>query len=301
MRAEFRQSTPSRQNLPSPLRPYIKVVFQESWRLGYKVAMRYLSILTVLLAFAITAPADADAPSGLMVDGAGRVVEIVDGDTVVLDDGTEIRLVGLQAPKLALGRRGFVEWPLAAESRDALAELVLGRQVSLAYGGRRTDRHGRALAHLLRDDGLWVQAAMLAIGMARVYSFEDNRIAVAEMLAAERRGRMAGRGIWAHPFYGIRTVEETDGLLDTFQVVEGVVLDAAEVRRRVYLNFGTDWRDDFTVSIAPEHVRAFRAAGFEPLDLTGRRIRVRGWLHRRNGPMIDATHPEQIELLEPLE
>src|SRR3546814_2641561 len=59
------------------------------------------------------------------------------------------------------GRKGFVEWPLAEAARSALAELVLDRQVGLAYGGRREDRHGRRLAHLIRDDGLWVQGAML--------------------------------------------------------------------------------------------------------------------------------------------
>ena len=268
--------------------------------------MRRPAILLVLLMVApvmaaMVGPARSEAPAGLVIDGGGRVVEIVDGDTLFLDDGTEVRLVGLQAPKLPLGRRGFAAWPLADEARDRLAGLVLGRQVALAYGGRRIDRHGRALAHLVRDDGLWVQGAMLTDGMARVYSFEDNRMAVGEMLAAERRARATGRGIWAHPFYAIRTAEETVGLLDSFQVVEAVILDAAEVRRRVYLNFGADWRDDFTVSIAPEHVRAFRAAGLDPLDLSGRRIRVRGWLYQRNGPMIDATHPEQIELLEAVE
>ena len=30
----------------------------------------------------------------------------------------------------------------------------------------------------------------------------------------------------------------------------------------------------------------------------GRRIRVRGWLAWRNGPQIEATHPEQIEVVE---
>ena len=259
----------------------------------YRVAILVLTV--------IAGTAHADMPDGLVPGGDGVVSEIVDGDTVFLADGTEIRLVGLQAPKLALGRRNFADWPLADEARDGLSDLVLGQRVTLAYGGRRIDRHGRALAHLIRQDGVWVQGAMLEAGLARVYSFEDNRAGVEEMLAAERRARAARRGIWAHPFYAVRAVGETDRLLDSFQLVEGEVLDAAEVRRRVYLNFGPDWRDDFTVSIAPDHVRAFRAAGLEPLDLGGRRIRVRGWLYSRNGPMIDATHPEQIELLEPLE
>ncbi len=72
---------------------------------------------------------------------------------------------------------------------------------------------------------------------------------------------------------------------------------AAVVRGRVYLNFGPDWRTDFTIAIAPRDRRRFTRAGLLPGDWDGRRLRVRGWLKRYNGPMIEATHPEQIELL----
>ena len=41
----------------------------------------------------------------------------------------------------------------------------------------------------------------------------------------------------------------------------------------------------------------FREAGTDPLSLEGKRIRVRGWLKRCNGPMIAATHPKQIEVV----
>ena len=42
----------------------------------------------------------------------------------------------------------------------------------------------------------------------------------------------------------------------------------------------------------------FDKASLDPAAWTGRRVRVRGWLTKRNGPMIRATHPEQIELLD---
>ena len=73
--------------------------------------------------------------------------------------------------------------------------------------------------------------------------------------------------------------------------------DAASVRGRIYLNFGLDWRTDVTVGIGKREGRAFERAGFDLLSLNGKRVRVRGWLRRRNGPMIEATHPEQIEIL----
>ena len=63
------------------------------------------------------------------------VIEVVDGDTVVLSNGRQVRLVGIQAPKLPLGRPGFEKWPMADEAKQALSELVLGKNVTLAFGG----------------------------------------------------------------------------------------------------------------------------------------------------------------------
>jgi endonuclease YncB( thermonuclease family) len=236
-------------------------------------------------------------PENLAAEEVARAVEIVDGDTLVLDDGRNVRLVGIQAPKLPLGRRGFQTWPLADEAKAALAELTLGRELRLAYGGRRTDRHGRALAHLETPQGHWVQGALLAAGLARVYSFADNRAAVPEMLALESQARLDGRGIWALDWYAVRDAETVDAAAGGFQLVEGRVRDAAEVRGRVYLNYGADWRSDFTVFLDRDTVARFRAEGIDPLAYEYRRLRVRGWVKSFNGPMIEVTHSEQIEVL----
>ncbi|MBI4182447.1 MAG: thermonuclease family protein [Proteobacteria bacterium] len=224
--------------------------------------------------------------------------EVIDGDTLVLAGGAEVRLVGIQAPKLPLGRANFPTWPLAEEARRALQELSLGRRLTLYYGGQRTDRHGRLLAHLFDEAGTWLQGEMLARGLARVYSFADNRALVAGMLALEEGARAARRGLWADPFYRVLTPEETGRAIGTFQIVEGRVVAVARASGRTYLNFGADWRSDFTVSIPPSALRLFRAAGVAPEGYQGRRLRVRGWLGLRNGPMIEATHPEQIERLQ---
>jgi micrococcal nuclease len=249
----------------------------------------------------------------LVRDGAGVVREVVDGDTVILTDGREIRLVGIQAPKLPLGRPNFREWPLAREAKAALERLVKGKGVTLSFGGRRRDRYRRWLAHLHLagkgesgnggkasggfDNPRWVQGAMLSEGMARVYSFADNRSAIAEMLARERAARAARRGIWGHPYYRIRDTDTAGRHINSFQLVEGRVLAVAPTRRRVFLNFGQNWRTDFTIVIARRYLKHFQDRGRRLVALAGKRVRVRGWLKRRNGPMIAVTHPEQIELL----
>jgi endonuclease YncB( thermonuclease family) len=263
----------------------------------------------MLLGCAVLAASQVDAkdsahpdPRPLAPGGSAIVREVTDGDTVLLDreisGSREVRLVGLQAPKLPLGGTGFREWPLAKEAKAALAKMVLGRTVELGFGGTRVDRYGRLLAHLTRDDGLWVQGAMLEAGMARVYSFADNRARVADMLVRERAARTERRGIWSHTYYAIRTPETVAKRINSFELVEGTVLDVAIVSGRAYLNFGDNWRSDFTVSLASKVVRQFSQEGLRPESYKGRRIRVRGWLQSRDGPMIEATHPDQIEVID---
>ncbi len=267
----------------------------------------YLALhLFVLLALTVAAPTPASADDGLPHGFAGLAVgdsavvrEIVDGDTVLLDDGRQVRLVGIQAPKLPLGRANFEKWPLADEAKEALAELVLGRRVTLGYGGQRQDRYGRELAHLFTDDGLWVQGSLLELGFARVYSFADNRSLVGRMLEAEDAARNTSQGIWQHPYYAVLDTTAAPDHTGRFSLVEGRVLETAIVRGRAYLNFDEDYRTDFTISISRRNLKSFENSGIIPQDYAGRRVRVRGWLRWSNGPMIEVTHPEQIEVLKP--
>eukprot|EP00439_Symbiodinium_sp_Y106_P087745 s1_g281.t1 len=184
---------------------------------------------------------------------------------------------------------------MAADARAALMTLVGDQDVRLSYGGRRQDRYGRLLAHLHLPDGRWVQGAMISQGMARVYSFSDNRACVRELLALETQARETQNAIWSHPYYSILKAPQQEQLLshiDSFQLVEGTVQSAALVRGRLYLNFGDDWREDFTVTVAPSNVRHFSQ---DVEAYRGARIRVRGWIKSYNGPEIVVTHPEQIE------
>lgn len=256
------------------------------------------AVLIVFPAVVLPFTTLAGQQKGLEPGGSATVVEIVDGDTLRLDTGKQVRLVGLQAPKLPLGRANFKAWPLGEEAKSALAQMTSGKRLRLSYVERKSDRYGRLLAHLHDGEGIWIQGEMLRLGWARVYSFPDNRRLVREMLELERQARLLKRGIWGHPYYRIRQAGDLRGDIDTFQVIEGRVRDVATVKGRTYLNFGADWRSDFTVSVAPRDRRRFADGLVKLVDIKGRLVRVRGWLGWRNGPMIEATHPEQIEVLE---
>ncbi|HQZ11632.1 MAG TPA: thermonuclease family protein [Devosia sp.] len=254
----------------------------------------------VVAALMMTVPARA---CEALADGPkGTVTAVTDGDTVVLDTGMVIRLIGMQAPKLPLGREGFDAWPLAEEAKAALEKLVLGQPVQLRYGGERIDRHHRALGQLFvtgRDE-TWVQREMLAGGWARVYSFPDNRSCLAELMAAEGKARSMTLGIWADPYYMVRRADRPDALLPRsgqYELVEGRVLLAEKAGPRVFLNFGRHWKEDFTAVIEAPALRLFEEDGLDPVVLSGALVRVRGWVDDNDGPRIEVTHPEQIEVL----
>lgn len=222
-----------------------------------------------------------------------RAEAALDGDTIALEGGAVLRLAGIRAPK------GTAEGRFAAASRARLEGLAAGQALTLEIAGPKRDRHGRIPAHATRADGVWLQGAMLEAGLARVETFADNRARAAEMLALEEAARNAGRGVWGDRRYRVLTPEEAESAGDGFHLVEGRVLRVTERRGRFYLDFGADWRRDFTVSIAGGDRARFRAGGLDPAGLEGAALRVRGWLKRLNGPMIEATHPEQIERLAP--
>ncbi|MGV8855743.1 MAG: thermonuclease family protein [Devosia sp.] len=258
--------------------------------------------LATLAALSSVSTAVLACPDLAMVPG-GVVVQVSDGDTIVLDDGRVVRMIGTQAPKLPLGREGFPTWPLGPEAKTALEAMLLNKSVQLGFGGERVDRYGRQLAHVFvegPDGPLWAQHAMVAQGLARVYSFPDNRECLDLLFAAEGRARLSGLGIWHDPYYSVRAAAAPDQLLGRaghYELVEGRIVLAEQRSGRIYLNFGRFWKEDFTAVIEAPAIKMFAASGVDPLVLEGALVRVRGWVDDRDGPRIEITHPEQLEVL----
>jgi micrococcal nuclease len=257
-------------------------------------ARRYLLFAFLALPAVQAWPASAARLPAFEPGETVVVAGVVDGGEIVLADGRRVRLVGIEAPHSAAAHARA--WPYASEAEAALEKLVLGREVELRYAGNRRDRYGRVLAQVFVGKR-WVQGEMIRLGLARVASAADNRVGVVEMLAREERARRARRGIWRDRFYAVRAADEAGRYAGSFQIVEGEVVDMARVEGQLFVNFGDDWRTAFSVRLPPEVVRLFRAEGIDAAALKGTRLRVRGWIRGSERPIIDVSHPEQIERL----
>ena len=274
-------------------------------------AFRVLLLMLSALAGAASRPAvaaDTPAPvvacAGLIPGPARTVVRIIDGETVGLDDGGELRLIGILAPRaIDVGAKPGA-WPWEGKTRDALQALVLGKSVELGFGGERLDRYGRlqAQVHLIEgDQRRWVQGHLLSQGLARATTVAGNRACANELLAAERAAREAGRGLWAEAAYQVRQADrptELAGYRTTFQIIEGRIARVAFVRGVIHLNFDRNWRQAFSVSLRNADRGLLGVSAGDPKALEGRQVRVRGWIEGRVSPAIDLSSGGLIEVLE---
>jgi endonuclease YncB( thermonuclease family) len=231
--------------------------------------------------------AAAQEPCKLTAIGTADAGLVSDGRTLSLTDGRELRLAGIE-----VGENG----------RAALQRLIAGHSLRLERLGAERDRYGRLVAFAFAGDASQsIQQTLLLEGQARVSARIGDKACADGLLSAEKAARAAGRGIWADPNSAPLSAENLarlEALRGQFALVEGKVLSVRESGATIYVNFGRRWTRDFTVIILKRVSRVFTAAGVVPKQLEGHRIRVRGWIEQRGGPVISAEAPEQIEILD---
>jgi endonuclease YncB( thermonuclease family) len=238
------------------------------------------------LAFAAR-PALAEMACKLTPLETVQVAAVRDGRTLALADGRELRLAAIEAGE---------------QSRAALQALAAGATLRLERLGPGDDRYGRIVAFAFAGgEKRSLQETLLEQGRARVSARVGDKACADSLLALEREARAARKGLWADPNFAPLAAENLPRLSadrGRFVLVEGKVLSVRESGATIYVNFGRRWTRDFSATIARRLKGAFTAAGLEPKALEGRRVRIRGWLEQRAGPIMDVAAPEQIEFAE---
>ena len=150
-------------------------------------ATRLPSALLVL--FCVALPALGDT----LLEG--RVVRVIDGDTVVLLDATQeqhrIRLAGIDAPER--------KQPFGTKSKQYLAGMVGSEDVTVDWNKR--DRYHRIVGKIIHD-GQDVDLAMVRAGFAwwyRKYAHEQSPADRVLYEDAEEKAREQGTGLWVDP------------------------------------------------------------------------------------------------------
>jgi len=149
-----------------------------------------------------TAPHATDVGLVLVQDGSwrvetperlplARVVRVVDGDTLVVEDADgsslRVRAFGVRAPE--------TDERCGPEATASLGHAI-GKEVRLLEDGRTQDRFGRDLRYLVTPDGILVDAALVRMGSARAW--RDDGAYRDVLMGLEAEARIEGRGcLWA--------------------------------------------------------------------------------------------------------
>ncbi len=240
--------------------------------------------LIALACLSASAHAAEGKPDMTRIDG-GVVKEILKPDLILLDNDKRYRIDAIRVPP-----------DYAQAALDMLKAALLNRKVNIyspAVSGPPVDRYGVPQAQIMRDDGFWVEGGMILKGVAW-FDVSESAPAVGETLRGmEEKARAGKKGFWSNADYAVKTPDNVDKYINSYQIVEGKVLFTTSKKSLVYVNFGRDYKTDFTINV-PSNLTT---AAFSPLTWTGHVVRVRGWVEQQNGPMIALTDAGQVEVM----
>lgn len=156
--------------------------------------MRRVLLLSCLLVAGCTRTAAAPTDPG-----AATVVEVVDGDTVVVDLAGRretLRLIGIDTPETVDPDQPPECWGAEA-SAHTKALLPAGTAVRLTRDVEARDRYDRLLVYVERtEDGLFVNLDLVAGGWADDYPFPPNVAHQRAFALAVSQARAEGLGLW---------------------------------------------------------------------------------------------------------
>jgi len=262
--------------------------------------------------------------------GPFRITHVIDGDTIVLNNGERVRLIGVDAPEIA--HDGIPGERYGKEAKEFLQCIAEGHECTLEYEPNDIrDQYGRLLAYVFRLNpsnlpsclpsgkvkkggqggigNLLLNAEMIRNGYAYTYTrFPFRR--QTEFLRLEQEAREKHSGIWHTG--GIYTSSSKSRTTDTphiipwqdaykhygeYKIVEGSIVATHNSGKACFLNFSYNYKQDLTAVIFSSAFPHFPA---NPENYYyGKKVRVAGYIKKYHGkPEIVLNHPGQIEILK---
>lgn len=232
--------------------------------------------------------------------GSFVVTTIVDPLTFVLSNKSVVHLAGVDLPVYP----GEKENAFAALALQRMKALYLGQKVTFfqtrAQDKGRINAMGQSLGHIVkRENGkeIWAQQVLVREGLVRVLPTSSNKEGADLLYKAEETPRQKRTGIWGSQPWSVKNPESVAAYTGTVQVVEGIVQNVATRNNVTYLNFGRDYKTDFTIVIDGTARRALMKDGLNPLGLSGKTVQVRGFVEDYNGPAIELDNARLLRVI----
>lgn len=135
------------------------------------------------------------------------VKSVIDGDTIQLENGKRVRLIGIDTPETHFSKRLYRQAKKANKNTKAIkalgekaswftTKLVKGKKVRLEFDVERYDKYGRLLAYVYLKDELFVNEEIVRQGYAQLLTIPPNVKYKSVFLEAQKEARGNNRGLW---------------------------------------------------------------------------------------------------------
>ena len=142
-----------------------------------------------------------------------------------------------------------------------------------------------------------IQRSMVEVGAVWVQPQTDELSFIDDLISHEVQARTGEVGLWRFEDFRVRSALAASGAVGNYRLVQGQIVSVAIRRDYTYLNFGADYKADFTATIRSSLARKWLEHGIDFASFEGEEVLIRGFVEWINGPSIALKHRQQIQLL----
>jgi micrococcal nuclease len=144
----------------------------------------------------VAAPTTPAPPTSSSTASPSTVVDVVDGDTVKLNNGRTVRIIGIDSPATVVPGKPVDCW--GPEAADFARQTLLNKSVTVVADPTqdRVDGFGRMQSYILLPDGRDFSVLAAEGGHARAYIYKTPPQHYGAISAAESRARATDLGLW---------------------------------------------------------------------------------------------------------
>ena len=150
---------------------------------GRAIGSAFCMILTVLV-----------VPVVLFAGDTAVVKYVIDGDTVILKNGDDVRYIGIDAPEI--DHENNRAELMGYEARSLNKALVGSKDVRLEYDHETRDHYGRRLAYVFLKNGTFVNRRLVRAGLATYLHKPPNLNYAENLLKAQQTAMSSKMGVW---------------------------------------------------------------------------------------------------------
>lgn len=219
-----------------------------------------------------------------------HVKRVYDGDTIILDNGERVRLLGLNTPEIESRYRQGEKGGVTAKKwlQDKLSQDI----VFIEYDQQKKDKYNRSLAHLFLENGEHLNKSLLQAGLANLTIIPPNLHYVDELVKAEMEAQQRQVGIWSMKSYQPMPISDLNAAHKTTGWHRFLATPSKLVKNRSYLRLILSDKVDIRIPKKNSDL-------FPDLEsYIGKSIEIRGWASRsKSHYSILIRHPSALIIL----